>query len=260
MSRRARLVAIGVLTLAVVATLGFVPPIPQDPSYHAFADRRAWLGVPNLLDVASNGLFLVVGALGVGSLWRGRARFIDARERWPYLVFYAAVFFTGLGSAYYHLAPDNARLLWDRLPLAAGFTALLAAMIAERIDARAGLLWLAPLLMLAIGSVLYWDWSERVGQGDLRPYGLVQFYSGALIALILALYPSAYTRARDPFVVLGLYALAKLCEWLDRPIFAALGGVSGHTLKHLVAGVAVFWLLRMLRLRAPLTSRPGAFP
>jgi hypothetical protein len=260
MSRRARLVAIGVLTLAVVATLGFVPPIPQDPSYHAFADRRAWLGVPNLLDVASNGLFLVVGALGVKSLWRGRARFIDARERWPYLVFYAAVFFTGLGSAYYHLAPDNARLLWDRLPLAAGFAALLAAMIAERIDARAGLLWLAPLLMLAIGSVLYWDWSERVGQGDLRPYGLVQFYSGALIALILVLYPSAYTRARDPFVVLGLYALAKLCEWLDRPIFAALGGVGGHTLKHLIAGVAVFWLLRMLRLRTSLTNRPEAFP
>ena len=260
MSRRARLVAIGVLTLAVVVTVGFVPPIPQDPSYHAFADRRAWLGVPNLLDVASNALFLVVGAWGVGCLWGGRARFIDPRERWPYLVFYVAVFFTGLGSAYYHLAPDNARLLWDRLPLAAGFAALLAAVIAERIDARAGLLWLAPLLMLAIGSVLYWDWSERVGQGDLRPYGVVQFYSGALVVLILVLYPSAYTRARDPFVVLGLYALAKLCEWLDRPIFAALGGVSGHTLKHLVAGVAVFWLLRMLRLRAPLTSRPGAFP
>ncbi|MGH8575234.1 MAG: alkaline phytoceramidase, partial [Gammaproteobacteria bacterium] len=163
-------------------------------------------------------------------------------------------------SAYYHLAPDNARLLWDRLPLAAGFAALLAAVIGERIDARAGLLGLAPLLMLAIGSVLYWDWSERAGQGDLRPYGVVQFYSGALIALILVLYPPAYTHARDPFVVLGLYALAKLCEWQDRPIFAALGGIGGHTLKHLVAGVAVFWLLRMLRLRAPLTSRPGAFP
>ncbi|MDQ3775337.1 MAG: alkaline phytoceramidase [Pseudomonadota bacterium] len=260
MNRRARLVAIGVLTLAVVVTLGFVSPIPQDPSYHAFADRRAWLGVPNLLDVASNAPFLVVGALGVGCLWGGRARFIDPRERWPYLVFYGAIFFTGLGSAYYHLAPDNARLLWDRLPLAAGFAAVLAAVIAERIDVRAGLLGLGPLLMLAIGSVLYWDWSERAGQGDLRPYGVVQFYSGALIALILVLYPSAYTRSRDPFVMLGLYALAKLCEWLDRPIFAALGGVSGHTLKHLVAGVAVFWLLRMLRLRAPLTSRPGAFP
>ncbi|MGH8578207.1 MAG: hypothetical protein ACREXJ_15115 [Gammaproteobacteria bacterium] len=260
MSRRARLVVIGILTLAVVVALGFVPAIPQDPSYHAFADRRAWLGIPNLFDVASNAPFLVVGALGVGCLWRGPARFIDARERWPYLALYAAVFFTGIGSAYYHLAPDNARLLWDRLPLAAGFAALLAAVIGERIDARAGLLGLAPLLMLAIGSVLYWDWSERAGHGDLRPYGGVQFFSGALIALILVLYPSAYTRARDPFVVLGLYALAKLCEWLDRPIFAALGGFSGHTLKHLVAGVAVFWLLRMLRLRAPLTSRPGAFP
>lgn len=260
MSRRTRLVAIGVLSLAVVLTFGLVPPIPQDPSYHAFADRRALLGVPNFLDVASNALFLVVGALGVGSLWRGRARFIDARERWPYLVFYAAIFLTGLGSAYYHLAPDNARLLWDRLPLAAGFAAALAAVVGERIGARAGLLWLAPLLALAIGSVLYWDLSERAGQGDLRPYGGVQFYSGAGIGLILLLFPAAYTRGRDPFVVLGLYALAKLCEWLDQPIFNALGGISGHTLKHLVAGVAVSWWLRMLWIRAPLTSRPGAFP
>ncbi len=260
MSRRARLAAIGILTGLVVAALAFVPPIPQDPGYHAFADRRALLGIPNFFDVASNAVFLIVGALGFAFLARGRGCFIDGRERRPYLVFYAAFFLTGIGSAYYHLAPDNARLVWDRLPLAAGFAALLAAQIAERIDVRAGYLGLAPLLLIAIGSVLYWDFTERAGRGDLRLYGLTQFYSAALIGLMLLLFPPAYTRARDLLAGLVLYALAKLCEWADRAIFAALGFVSGHTLKHLIAGVAVAWLLRMLLLRAPLTSRPGAVP
>ncbi len=259
MSRRARLAAIGILSVAVIGVLGFVPPIPQDPGYHDFADRRTWLGIANFLDVASNAGFLLVGALGIGSLSLGGGRFIDARERWPYLLFYATIFLTGVGSAYYHLAPDNARLVWDRLPLAAGFAALVAAQIGERIDVRAGLCALAPLLVLAIGSVFYWDWTERAGRGDLRVYGLVQFYSGALIGLMLLLFRSNYTRAGDLLVVLGLYVLAKLCEGLDRPIYALLG-VSGHTLKHLVAGLAVSWLLRMLWLRIPLTSRPGAAP
>jgi hypothetical protein len=260
MSRRARLRAIGVLMIAALLALSWVPPIPQDPAYHAFADRRALWGIANFLDVVSNAVFLLVGAQGVHVLWRGRPRFIDARERWPYLVLYTAIFFTGIGSIYYHLAPDNARLVWDRLPLAAGFMALLAAVIAERIDTRAGLLWLAPLTALGIGSVLYWDWSERAGLGDLRPYAAVQFYSGLAVGLIWLLFPPAYTRARDLLLALGLYALAKLCEWLDRAIFTALGWIGGHALKHLLAGVAVYWVLRMLCRRVPLTSRPAASP
>ena len=49
--------------LGIVA-LGFVfclPPIPQDQSYHAFADDRTMVGIPNFLNVISNLPFLVVG-------------------------------------------------------------------------------------------------------------------------------------------------------------------------------------------------------
>ena len=34
--------------------LGFLPPIAQDPLYHAFADQRALLGVPHFWNVVSN--------------------------------------------------------------------------------------------------------------------------------------------------------------------------------------------------------------
>ena len=47
------------------------------------------------------------------------------------------------------------------------------------------------------------------------------------------------------------YGLAKAGEIFDQPIYALTGFVSGHTLKHLCAGLAVYWVLRSLRLRQP---------
>ena len=52
-----RLIALALVTSAVVtAVFVFVPPVPQWPEYHDFADRRAWLGIPGFFDVASNAL------------------------------------------------------------------------------------------------------------------------------------------------------------------------------------------------------------
>ena len=49
--------------------------------------------------------------------------------------------------------------------------------------------------------------------------------------------------------VVGLYALAKALEALDKPIFAVGHMVSGHTLKHLAGAAAGFCILRMLQKR-----------
>jgi hypothetical protein len=38
--------------------------------------------------------------------------------------------------------------------------------------------------------------------------------------------------------VVAAYGLAKVCEQLDAPIFRFTGFVSGHTLKHVLSGVA----------------------
>jgi hypothetical protein len=47
--------------------------------------------------------------------------------------------------------------------------------------------------------------------------------------------------------VLFLFVLTVVCEHFDRELFALLGRlVSGHMLKHLLAGVAVGLVLHML--------------
>ena len=112
---------------------------------------------------------------------------------------------------------------------------------------------LAPLLALGIASIVYWHVTEARGAGDLRFYGLVQFYPMAAIPLMVALFPPRYSRTADLLVLLGCYVFAKTFELLDASLFEFLGHtVSGHTLKHLAAAAGIGWLLRMLRKRRPL--------
>lgn len=83
-------------------------------------------------------------------------RFSDPRERWLYEVVLAGFILTAVGSAYYHLAPDNHRLVWDRIPIMGVFMRLLAAVIAERVGIGLGLA-LFPVLEAAgveLSSVL----------------------------------------------------------------------------------------------------------
>jgi hypothetical protein len=246
------------LAAAMALLCFFLPRIPQPLAYHQFADQRSFLNIPNFGDVASNLPFALVGIWGLAFLFQtksreGRVRFLDPLERWPYFFVFAGLLLTAFGSSYYHLAPDNARLVWDRLPMTITFMGLVAAVIAERISVRLGL-WLLPILMVVgLGSVLQWHWSEVRGAGDLRFYASVQAYS-TLVILLAFLFPRRYTRTADFGLVVGFYVLAKLLETFDRPIFAALHVVSGHTLKHLAAAAAGYCILRMLQKRKPLAT------
>lgn len=231
--------------LAAIVTVLFLPPIPQDPAYHDFADRRPLLGIPNALNVLSNAPFVLVGALGLAFVRRRAA----LEERTALLILFAGVGLTGFGSAYYHLTPGNVTLFWDRLPMTIVFMSLFAVIIAERISLTAGRRLLPILLLAGGGSVAYWLVGELSGAGDLRPYALVQFFPLVAIPLILLLFPPRYTRGADLIGALAWYALAKLFEALDAPIFAVGGVVSGHTLKHLASAVAMYWIFRMVRTR-----------
>ncbi len=231
--------------IAATAAAFALPPIPQDPAYHDFADRRWIWGVPNALNVLSNLPFTVVGALGVRVVWRRGSG--PAWERLAFLALFGGVGLTGLGSAWYHLAPTTATLFWDRLPMTLAFMALLALTLGERVSERAGP-WLLPLCLIAgVGSIVHWQLGERAGSGDLRLYALVQFFPMLAIPLALALYPRRWIRSADLLVAGGWYALSKIFEALDAPIFALGGVVSGHTLKHLAAAGAGAWLVRIAR-------------
>lgn len=247
-------VLLGLLLAAAIAVL-FFRPIPQNEAYHNFADRRLLLGIPNCFNVISNIFFLVAGVTGSRCVLRGMAEggpsFVDPLERWPYFVFFLAIALTAFGSSYYHLHPDDSRLVWDRIAITLAFMSLVAAIVAERIDVKTGLWLLAPLLLLGAGSVIYWGVTQAVGHGDLRPYVFVQFGSMLALLLLLILYAPRYTYTAGFVVSFGLYVFAKLVEAADRVVFSWGGIVSGHALKHIFAGLSAYWILRMLKFRAP---------
>ncbi len=236
------------LAAAGAAGLLLVPPIEQDPAYHAFADDRTLLGVPRLMDVVSNAPILLAGGAGRGAGRRARGgRGADRPGRavtTSWAGFCLAIAATGLGSAWYHLAPADTTMVWDRLPLAVAFMAFFSAMVGERVGPRAGAALLPVLVAFGAGSVLWWGAGAAAGAGDLRPYVFAQYYPLAAVPVVLLLLPGGRGGARAVAAAAGWYAAAKAFEHFDRETFSALGFVSGHTIKHLLSAAAVVALLR----------------
>lgn len=245
------------VSLVCGAAALWLPALPQPQDYHDFADDRTLIGVDNSLNVLSNLPFLVAGLWGLALILRGAGQFASRRERLPYLVFFLGATLTCLGSSYYHLAPDNARLVWDRLPMTLGFSGLLAAAFSERVRQDWGERALAPLLALGVFTVIYWHWTERQGAGNVLPYVIFQGWAVLLIVVLLAVYPARrFSHGHLLAWAAVWYALAKMTETFDDAIFARLGGVlSGHSLKHVLAALGIFAIVWQLRLRQPL--RPG---
>jgi hypothetical protein len=243
-------------TLLCIAAALLLPAVPQPSAYHHFADHRAAFGIANFLDVASNVGFLFVGVAGLLVVVRPRTRFEFNRERWPWAVFFSGMLLTAAGSSYYHLAPDNERLFWDRLPMTIAFMSLIAAQIVDRISIRAGLALLLPMLLVGAASVIHWRATERAGAGNVVPYAILQGYSVVMLLLIALLQPSRYTRGSALYWVFGWYVIAKLLELFDEQFLSLGNVVSGHTLKHLAAALAGLVVCRMLMLRTVVA--PGA--
>ena len=226
----------GLMVVTLVALLP-LPPLLQDQSYHQFADQRELFGVPNFWNVASNLPFIAVGAIGLAQSRRDATTF----------VLFAGIFLTGFGSSYYHLDPNDDTLFWDRLPMTLCFAAILAAVVEERVDAKAGAMLLRPLLAIGIFSLLLWRWTD-----DLRLYAWAQFFPFLALVLILSLFPAKYTGTSYWVSAAALYALAKLLEYYDHAVYSFGGILSGHTLKHLAAAAACFAILRLFQVRRPL--------
>lgn len=242
----ARTAALVLLVLGPLAWLmiGHGAPILQDRGYHVFADARTCLGIANFGNVASNALFLLAGIVGALHAWRSR----DGAWR-SWLVFFAGVTLVFAGSAYYHAAPGDGTLVWDRLPMTVAFMGLFAALVSEHLGARLEMRLLAVALAIGIFSVFWWQYS-----GDLRIYIWVQGTPLLAIPWVIAAFPGRYTHRHYLLYGVGLYALAKVAELLDHPIYAATGAaISGHSLKHLLAAVAVLCVWRMLQRRQSLT-------
>jgi hypothetical protein len=250
---------VGIFLAVAVLSIGgfwlFAGQTPQPLEYHNFADARPMVGVPNALNVLSNAPFILVGVLGFVFLFSERSHrpgiFLTTEERWPYWMYFLGLVLTGIGSSYYHAEPNNATLVWDRAALALTFMALFTGILAERLHPACARWLLVPLIALGVGSVFYWDWTEQHGVGDLRVYLAVQFFPLVVLPILLVFYPARYTRSGDLLASLLCYVIAKVLEWQDARIYTGSGFVSGHTLKHLVAGLSAGFILLMLMYRQP---------
>jgi hypothetical protein len=214
--------------LTVIAFFVFVPAIPQDQTFHAFADTRTILGIPNFWNVVSNLLFGIVGVFGL-------RRFPGIADR----VLFLGVLLTAFGSSYYHWAPADARLVWDRLPMTVIFMAFVACAATASGSGERGYREVSPWLLsvlvaLGTSSVLWWS-----ATGDLRPYAVVKF------GPILYLLPSLFSSKQRKYLwsVIGLFGVAQVLELADVRIYSGFM-LSGHTLKHLVAGLATVVIYR----------------
>lgn len=244
------------LPLAVTALLAATAllhgPIVQPAGYHDFADQSVMFGIPHFSDVVSNLGFALTAAWG----WLRLApagQHPASRWGWAgYGLFLIGLFFTAFGSSCYHLAPDNSSLVWDRLPIALACGGLLAGVWGDtrQKESRQVAAWLA---LAAVASVAWWYFTDRAGTGDLRPYLLLQGLPILLIPLWQCIYKAPLADRLAFGGALALYVVAKFAELNDHEIAAALGVVTGHTLKHLLAaGAAALIVARLVaRVRNP---------
>ena len=242
----------------VLAVLLFAltDPIAQDPAYFLFADNIALFSVPNFWNVLSNVPFAFVGAWGLNRVWRtSQQRSFPLRH--AYAVFFIGIFLTAFGSSYFHWNPSNATLFWDRLPMTIAFAGLFAIVIGEYVSPADGKRWLPIFLSIGMGSVIYWLWSEGHGAGDLRPYAIVQFLPMLLIPAMLLMIKRPVVIGRYIWIMVGFYVIAKLLEHFDTQVFAAIGLMSGHSLKHFATAVGVAFFAYGVGLQLRTSSGDG---
>jgi hypothetical protein len=229
---------LGVIAVAAIATVFlFTTAIPQDPGYHQFADTRQILGIENFANVLSNLVFLIVGVAGLLYVFRYASQICIFGLEVAYGVFFVGIFLTSFGSSYYHLAPGNETLVWDRLPMTIGFAALVTIVVGEYVSEQIAARLLVPLLLIGFASVEYWAWTEARGVGDLRPYALVQFLPMLMIPVILLRRQPFIGKARYFWWMIASYFAAKLFEFFDAEVYALGHIISGHSIKHIAAAL-----------------------
>ena len=241
------------LIIGVLVAL-IIPAIPQDPAYHNFADQRQILGTPHFWNVISNLPFIIVSYIAVKNLLQGGVLKYPQALFSCYLVFFVGMGAVGIGSAYYHLQPTNETLFWDRLPMAVGFMAFMSIIIGEFISEKVALKLMLPMIIIGAATVIYWYFTEQAGQGDLRPYGLIQFLPMLIIPMILLMFPARYTHTGYLWAMLAAYMFAKIFEFFDAGVFNMIG-MSGHAIKHVFAAIAPYLFYLEMKKRSLLPEQ-----
>jgi len=227
-------------------------PIPQKQDYHNFADNRSFSGIPNFLNVITNLPFFIVGLVGL----KEAKHFRDKNLRLIFSTLFTGFLLVALGSGYYHLYPKNITLVFDRIPIVTVLMSFFSYILYDYINNKIGYKAFFIFNIIGIASVIYWIISEQTGNGDLRWYGMVQFFPVVAIPLILVLYKSVTSQWKQILIIFFFFGIAKLNEQFDREVFELLKDtISGHSLKHLFMVAAEFEILVLMRRRIEFEGR-----
>jgi len=204
-------------------------------------------------------------------------------EKSSWYFFFLSFFTVSMGSAYYHFRPNNWTLVWDRLPMTFTFMAMYfisqKKFLPDSQLSLYGNMFIGIISMLIWYFSLYLNQGEinkvplnYLGNNDgtglnrqeaqkiikrvnpklrdqLLPYYIVQFYPLAIQLYMLVNWP-AETDLKLVFVVTAFicYMIAKGLEGADLVSDKFYkknlrGIISGHSLKHLVAGFGMIPML-----------------
>jgi hypothetical protein len=227
--------------LIALAILG--PAVQQPVHQHGFADQRVWGALPFAADVLSNLPFMVWGLIGFWALHQSVKSILAHVLYGLSAIFFMGLLVTSAASTWYHLQPNDAGLLVDRLGMTVAFAGLLGLAAADRASLRAGALLAGLVLPLGVVSVAYWSIS-----GNVLPWVVLQFGGMGLILWLATrqALPSSLG-VRWGWVIL-IYSLAKVLELADHQIYDLTAHtISGHSLKHIVASFAAWPVISALQ-------------
>lgn len=225
----------------VFSSIWSLLPAQDASSYFNYADQRCILGINNFSDVVSNLAFTVVGLLGFYWIKNNVNLHYEFKILGNFMA--AAMVLVSIGSAFFHYIPTVERLFWDRVPMVLGFISLIGLLVADRVNKTMGLKTFFILFVLSVITLALW----RLNYLDLRPYLLIQFGSLLFVVLIIILKSRGTISNSAIWVSFGLYILAKAFEIADNSMWNLTGIISGHTLKHLAAALAMYFLLKTFR-------------
>lgn len=232
------------LAVAALAALAVSLPAMRLPAgYHELADQRSLLGLPHALNVLSSLAFVVAGVSGWRVLRRAAPQPQHRVQRELAGLFLGGLILAGACSAIYHADPGDASLGIDRLGMSLAFASLLGLAAADRVSARAGIALALFVALAAPAAVL-----TAVASANMMPWTVLQAGGLGLVTVLALRRPHADALALPLLAVVGLYVLAKLAELGDDAVFAATHGlVSGHTIKHLLAALTAWPVVRALQ-------------
>ena len=181
--------------------------IKKQIAYNNFVDCRTCYNIKNYYNVISNLIFVIGGLYHINS---------------DILLCIFSILVC-IGSSYYHYNPNMNTLLYDRLPMLLSFVYLILLRIELNLFEQ------IIIVFYSIYSILKWKLLL-----DLVPYATIQ--------LTMIIYWLIFPSYNMQYAII-FYIMAKICEDYDYKIYILTNKIiSGHTIKHILAGLALFFI------------------